>query len=96
MDEVDSHRMEEDIGLGSELVKRVMEHFGLEESDPVHRLEKAIFKGTDCGAWIEFTETGLAVGSIVEGSDVSCTTQTLIWTGEENVEKWLDQALKEI
>ena len=96
MDEVDYFKMEEEIALGSELNKRVKEHYGLQESDDDARLSKALFKGTECGAWIEFTETGLAVGSIVEGSDVDCTTHNLIWTGEENVEKWLDSALDEI
>ena len=96
MDEMDYFEMQEKIALGEELNKRVKKHYGLQESDDDTRLSKALFKGTDCGAWIEFTETGLAVGSIVEGSDVDCTTHTLIWTGEEDVEKWLDQALKEI
>lgn len=42
-----------------------------------HVLEKAIYKGTSCGAWLESIDGdgrdnwmgGIAVGSIVEGSD---------------------------
>ena len=56
----------------------------------MHRIEKAIFKGTSCGAWVAFETasqdhlgdvevefTYLLVGSIVEGSDVDCTTHKL-------------------
>jgi|TARA_R110000824_G_scaffold124513_1_gene283084 hypothetical protein len=94
--EIEYERTEEEIGLGKELQDRVAVHFGLEEGCPVHRIEKALFKGTDCGAWIEFTEHGLAVGSTVEGSDVDCETCFLDWTGEENVGLFLDKALDEI
>ena len=49
-----------------------------------HQVEKAVYKGTDCGAWLEFDyaseENGgsyLFVGSIVEGAEVDCDTISL-------------------
>ena len=82
--------------LNEELKDRVAVHFGLEKGCPVHRIEKALFKGTACGAWIEFPDDGLVVGSIVEGSDVDCESYSFDWTGEEDVESFLTNALDEI
>jgi len=60
--------------------KDVAQYFGIPGA-PWHRVEKAVFKGTVCGAWLAFEfaaeENGgsfLLVGSIVEGSDVDCQT----------------------
>ena len=39
--------------------------------------KKAIYKGTDCGAWIKFEDDGITVGSIVEGSDAEITKPKL-------------------
>lgn len=81
---------------GTALMEQVAEHFGLSPDATEAQIEKAIYGGTSCGAWITFTETGLVVGSIIEGSDANCTEHTLDWTGEENVGQWLDEALSEI
>lgn len=81
---------------GSALVAEVASVYGLPSDATEAQIAKAIYKGTDCGAWIQFTETGLAVGSIVEGSEADCTTHELKWTGEENVGAWLEKALDEI
>lgn len=35
----------------------------------VSRLKKAIYKYYDFGPWITWTESGITIGSIVEGSD---------------------------
>ena len=53
-------------------------HFGLESGAAWHSVQKALFKGTACGAWIELTDGELRVGSIVEGSDVDCQMHTLV------------------
>jgi|DEB0MinimDraft_10_1074344.scaffolds.fasta_scaffold02325_5 hypothetical protein len=45
--------------------------------DTVAQAEKAIYKGTDCGAWIQCEEDGVTVGSIVEGSDAEVTRDKL-------------------
>ncbi len=69
----------------------VAQYFGIPGA-PWHRVAKAVFKGTVCGAWLAFEfaaeENGgsfLLVGSIVEGSDVDCQTirLKLPTTGEE-------------
>ena len=51
--------------------------------------EKAVYKGTDCGAWIcriaglnHGDPDGLQVGSIVEGSDACATPITLYYPFE--------------
>ena len=91
----DNPELDEELD-GAALVSEVAIHFGLPEDAEESLIKKAIFKGTNCGAWIEFTVTGIAVGSIVEGSDVDCTSHALIWTGEEDVGAWIDNALAEI
>jgi hypothetical protein len=94
--EVDLERDGEIEGLGRALHGAVTEWLGIPYDTTTARIEKAIFKGTVCGAWIQFTETGLSVGSIVEGSDVDCESHHLTWTGEEDVGKWLNESLKVI
>lgn len=61
----------------------VAEYFGIPGA-AWHQVEKAVFRGTECGAWLAFEfaaeENGgsfLLVGSIVEGSDVDCQTLRL-------------------
>lgn len=49
--------------------------YGYDGSDPAYSiklLEKAIYKGTECGAWIECLDNGVRMGSIVEGAE-ECT-----------------------
>jgi len=40
--------------------------------------ERAIYKSTECGAWLKFSRDGVSVGSIVEGSDAEAGP---IWLG---------------
>ena len=48
--------------------------FGEEtESD----VAKTIYKYTECGAWIQFRESGITIGSIVEGSNVDVVPHCL-------------------
>ena len=58
-------------------------------------VQKAIYKGTSCGAWIEpIGNTGVTVGSIVEGVDWGTETHSLhypfresdLWSALEKVE----------
>lgn len=37
--------------------------------DTPERLEQALYKSTDCGMWIQQTDTGVRIGSIVEGHE---------------------------
>lgn len=63
--------------------------------DCVRKIKKAIYKGTDCGAWVEFAPEGVSVGSIVEGVDCGTDTHTLpypfyiseFWGAVEEVEQ---------
>ena len=94
--EIDMERDQEAEGLGRALHGAVTDWCGLPYDATVAQIKKAIYKGTDCGAWIEFTETLLSVGSIVEGSDIDCESHHLTWTGEENVGKWLGEVFEAI
>lgn len=53
------------------------------ESD-INRVGRAIYKGTDCGAWIEITDIDVLVGSIVEGSDIGTATYRLKYPFESD------------
>jgi hypothetical protein len=43
------------------------------------RARMHVYRYTACGAWLEFTETGLKLGSIVEGSDCGTATYELFY-----------------
>lgn len=48
-------------------------------------IARAIYEGTDCGAYIKFTSDGITIGSIVEGIDATAEEQVLSYpfTSEE-------------
>jgi len=50
------------------------------------KIKRGVYKYTDCGAWVEFKEDGIELGSIVEGSDHGAETIELTW--EEVPEKF--------
>jgi hypothetical protein len=39
------------------------------EEEMQRSISRRVYKGTDCGAWVSYQETGVKVGSIVEGCD---------------------------
>ena len=41
------------------------------------RAERNLYKNTACGAWIEFNDTGIVIGSIVEGLEFGTATYPL-------------------
>ena len=54
--------------------------------DNPDRWDRAIYKGTDCGAWMRINRDGdswpeiyVSIGSIVEGSDAEVTAEDLVW-----------------
>ena len=53
------------------------DHFGVDASGTIaeveDRLTRAIYRGTDCGAWIQSYPNSIVLGSIVEGSDAEFT-----------------------
>lgn len=56
--------------IGQWLLETIGRSMGLATEECVEwRIEKALYKGTQCGAWVKFDEHGVVVGTIVEGSD---------------------------
>jgi hypothetical protein len=43
----------------------------------INGIEKAVYKNTDCGAWIKILDDGIKLGSIVEDSDAETETYIL-------------------
>lgn len=87
---------EESAAIGQFLVQAVANWCGCEPI--VEQIERSVYKGTDCGAWIKFTETGIAAGSIVEGSDAEVHATPLVWADqtEEEIHAWLDETFEHI
>jgi hypothetical protein len=48
-------------------------------AETIEQAKKHLYKGTDCGAWIQFEENGIQLGSIVEGSDAEVSTDSLLY-----------------
>lgn len=69
MDEIDLFRMQENEAFGAWLIEAIGRPLGIGGANAAKRIDKAIYKGTECGAWVQFDEHGIIVGSIVEGSD---------------------------
>ena len=56
------------------------ELYGMEKKNrDESRISRGVYKYTDCGAWIEFKEDGIRLGSIVEGSDYGAESIDLCW-----------------
>jgi len=51
--------------------KELLKHFSAKTEEEAKR---NLYKYTECGAWIEFEKDGVALGSIVEGSESGTTT----------------------
>lgn len=54
-------------------------------------LEHAIYKGTSCGAWIQWNCTSVSIGSIVEGSDAEFSRKFSYPFESTAVFSWLDE-----
>lgn len=61
---------------------------GLEEPDQLHRY---VYKYTDCGAWIEWDDTSVTIGSIVEGSDAEFSESFTFPVSSETLDAWLNE-----
>lgn len=57
-----------------EAYQTVLDFFSAENESECKR---RIYEYTSCGAWIEFTESGIVIGSIVEGCDFGTATYPL-------------------
>jgi len=57
-----------------EAYQTVLDFFSAENEE---QCKHRIYKHTRCGAWIEFKESGIVIGSIVEGCDFGTATYPL-------------------
>jgi hypothetical protein len=57
-------------------------------------IERNVYKHTECGAWIDFTDTGIRIGSIVEGSDVGTSSFALDYPFEEETYRQCEAAIE--
>ncbi len=57
----------------------------------VKHLEKDLYKYTDCGAWIIWTDKDITIGSIVEGSDAEFSQTFTFPTTTEEIDAWLEE-----
>lgn len=57
----------------------------------VDSLKRDVYKYTDCGAWIDWTDETMTIGSIVEGSDAefAMTFQFPVYLDE--VDEWFEE-----
>ncbi|MFZ9681385.1 MAG: hypothetical protein ACO3CL_08195 [Bacteroidia bacterium] len=54
---------------GRWIQEAIAQSIGLPRDARESDIDRALYKGTDCGAWIKFDADGILVGTIVEGSD---------------------------
>ena len=73
MNEIQLGQDQENEAFGEFLIETIAKSFGVDPTahgkDTARLLDRALYKGTDCGAWVKFDAEGILVGSIVEGSD---------------------------
>lgn len=63
--------------------------------DIKRRIDRSVYRGTSCGAWVSYQRNGVTVGSIVEGCDYGTQSYALeypfdkkdFWGKLEEVEK---------
>lgn len=61
---------------------------GLEDPEQLHH---HIYKYTDCGAWIEWDDEWVTIGSIVEGSDAEFSESFHFPVDSETLDVWITQ-----
>ena len=68
-------------------IEDVAEWFG----STVPRIERDIYKYTDCGAWITWDEQSVTIGSIVEGSDAEFSKKFNFPVMSEGLDDWMEE-----
>lgn len=68
-----------------ENIKELAEWYGT----TVDALKKDIYKTTECGAWIDWTDESVTVGSIVEGSEAEFSREFRFPFSPESIEYWV-------
>lgn len=61
---------------------------------PVDSLKRSIYKYTDCGAWIDWDDNRVTIGSIVEGSDAEFSKTFLFPVEVSRIDNWFDELEK--
>ncbi len=61
------HADQENEAFGAFLMEAIADKLGCESTQKA--IDRAVYKNTDCGAWVRFDAEGCEVGTIVEGSD---------------------------
>jgi len=62
-----------------EAYQTVLDFFSAENEE---QCKRRIYKHTSCGAWIEFKESGIVIGSIVEGCNFGTATYPLHYSNK--------------
>lgn len=96
MNEVQAERMAENVALGESLLQCLAYLYGCEPIES--EIKKYVYKNSDCGPWIEFTEKGIRLGCIVEGLDGDgCSSHNINYNGDnESFIKQFKEAINEI
>ena len=59
--------------------------------DDPEQLKHAIYKYTDCGAWIDWDDTSVTIGSIVEGSDAEFLETFSFPVSKDDLDSWCEE-----
>ena len=57
----------------------------------INQIERAIYKGTSCGAWIYWDNKGMVIGSIVEGSDAEFSKTFNFPVNIKKINQWFEE-----
>ncbi len=81
MNEIQAEQMAEGAAMGEALMELLAKFYWCEPTEEA--IKKSVYKHTSCGAWIAFTETGVKVGSIVEGCDFGTEEYDISYNGDD-------------
>ena len=57
----------------------------------VQSLKRAIYRGTECGAWIEWNTEKVVIGSIVEGSEAEFSEEFRFPFDSKKYDDWIEE-----
>ena len=68
-------------------IEEVAAHIGTD----VDHLKRTLYKYTGCGAWIEWTDATVSIGSIVEGSDAEFSQTFTFPFQAAAIDAWIEE-----
>jgi len=68
-------------------IKEFCDYWGVDEE----HLERSVYKGTSCGAWIHWDDKHIHIGSIVEGSDAEFDREFKFPFDSALIDRWFDE-----